>query len=33
MDWMRENVKTIVIVALVAMGVPYLLALLGIIRF
>ena len=33
MDWMRENLKTIVIIAILAMGIPYLLAIFGFIRF
>ncbi len=33
MDWMRDNLKTIVIIAVAAMAVPYLLTLFGVIRF
>ncbi len=33
MDWMRENMKTIGIVAGLAMLLPFLLTLFGIIRF
>jgi hypothetical protein len=33
MDWMRENLKTIVIVTIAAIGIPYLLTLFGVIRF
>ena len=33
MDWMRENLKTIVIIVILAMAVPFLLSLFGIVRF
>lgn len=33
MDWMRENLKTVVLLTIAAIGIPYLLSLFGLIRF
>jgi hypothetical protein len=33
MDWIRDNMKTIGIVVVLAMAMPFLLVLLGIITF
>ena len=33
MEWMRENLKTIVLITIAAIGIPYLLSLFGVIRF